>query len=139
MAHKRRISVVNDYPAFLDMISEALDGEGYEVQMIPKHQGAFEQLKSWEPELIVLDLVLGNAAAGWGLLDQIKFDPEIGRLPILLCSAATKEIREVEPSLQAKGVEYLEKPFELETFLQKISKMLDRMEPATVPEKGKRG
>lgn len=132
MASKPRISVVNDYPAFLEMVEEALVGEGYEVQTIPKHQGAFEQLKSWGPDLIVLDLVLGNIAAGWGLLDQIKFDPELGGLPILLCSAATKEIREVAPSLPAKGVEYLEKPFDLETFLQKLSKMIERSSSGTV-------
>lgn len=124
MGQKFRITVINDYPAFLEMIAEALSSEGYEVQTIPKHQDAFDALKRWEPDLIVLDLVLGNASVGWGLLDQIRFAPETERIPVLLCSAATKEVREVAPSLSAKGVEYLEKPFELDTFLQKLAKML---------------
>jgi CheY-like chemotaxis protein len=139
MARKRRISVVNDYPAFLDMISEALTGEGYEVQALPKHQDAFEQIKSWAPDAIVLDLVLGNAEVGWGLLDQIKFDPELGRLPILLCSAATREIREVAPSLRSKGIDFLEKPFELEIFLQKLDKLIERAKQDGVAQKGEGG
>ena len=138
MAHKLRITVINDYPAFLEMIAEALSAEGYEVQTIPKHQDAFEQLKDWEPDLIVLDLVLGNATVGWGLLDQIKFDPQTERIPVLLCSAATKEMREVVPSLSAKGVDYLEKPFDLDTFLQKLAKLISGTKADTSAEKGER-
>jgi DNA-binding response OmpR family regulator len=138
MTRKLRITVINDYPAFLEMIDEALSSEGYEVQTIPKHQGAFEQLKEWGPDLIVLDLVLGNAPAGWGLLDQIKFDQATEQIPVLLCSAATKEIREVVPSLTAKGVDYLEKPFDLDTFLAKLTKLIASAKPATASNKAGR-
>jgi CheY-like chemotaxis protein len=139
MARKKRISVINDYPPFLEMITEALDAEGYEVQPIPKHQGAFDQVKAWRPDLIVLDLVLGNATIGWGLLDQIKLDPEMEKIPILLCSAATKEIREIAPSLMAKGVDYLEKPFELDIFLQKVARLIKDPKPSTAAKKEERG
>jgi DNA-binding response OmpR family regulator len=139
MARKKRITVINDYPAFLEMVSQALTDEGYDVQTIPKFQGAFDQLKSWESDLIVLDLVLGNAEAGWELLDLIKFDPETSKLPILLCSAATKDVREVAPSLSAKGVEYLEKPFELDVFLAKLAKMIEDSASKTEMEPKRKG
>jgi CheY-like chemotaxis protein len=139
MARKKRITVINDYPAFLEMVSQALNDEGYDVQAIPKFQGAFDQLKDWESDLIVLDLVLGNAEAGWELLDLIKFDPQTSKLPVLLCSAATKDVREVAPSLSAKGVEYLEKPFELDVFLDKLAKMLEDIETQAKAEPKRKG
>jgi len=125
MARKYRIAVINDYPAFLEMIDEALSDEGYEVLTLAKYQGAFDQIKRWSPDLIVLDLVLGDAQVGWSLLDQLKFDPETSKLPILLCSASTRDVREVAPSLIAKNVDYLEKPFELDTLLHRLTKLLE--------------
>jgi len=46
MARKKHVTVVNDHPEFLALLSEFLDEEGYEVSALPKHQGAFEQIKA---------------------------------------------------------------------------------------------
>lgn len=38
MAHKQRVTILNDYPEFLDLMVDFLTEEGYEVVPIPKHQ-----------------------------------------------------------------------------------------------------
>lgn len=117
---KKRITVVNDYPEFLDMIDELLQEEGYEVTTLPKHQGAFEQIKASQPDVVICDLVFDNEPIGFALVDMLYLEPKTRAIPIILCTAATDKIREISPSLDAKGIRWLEKPFAIEDLLKRI-------------------
>lgn len=117
MARKKRVTVVNDHPEFLTLLTEFLTEEGYEVTTIPKHQGAFEQIKASTPDVVICDLIFDNMPAGWAVLDMLYLDPETRAIPLILCSAATREVQQVAPSLAGKGIVWLEKPFELEALL----------------------
>jgi CheY-like chemotaxis protein len=118
MAHKKHVMVVNDHPEFLSLLSEFLDEEGYQVSALPKHQGAFEQIKTSSPDIVICDLMFDNIPAGWALLDMLYLDPATRAIPVILCSAATRQIQETMPSLAGKGILWLEKPFELEKLLE---------------------
>jgi DNA-binding response OmpR family regulator len=124
MTSKRRIMIVNDYPEFLDMMAEVLEEEGFEVLTLPKHQGAFEQIKAAQPDLVICDLILETAGAGLSLVDMLTLDPQTTGVPVLVCSAATQYIREIAPSLDAKGILWLEKPFTLEQLMVKVNACL---------------
>ncbi|HEX5691866.1 MAG TPA: response regulator [Roseiflexaceae bacterium] len=117
MSQKKHITVVNDHPEFLALMSEFLTEEGYDVTAIPKHQGAFDQIKASQPDIVICDLVFDNMPAGWAVLDMLYLDPSTRSIPLILCSAATRQVQEASPSLAGKGVIWLEKPFELETLL----------------------
>jgi CheY-like chemotaxis protein len=117
MARKKRVTVVNDYPEFLALLTEFLTEEDYEVTTIPKHQGAFEQIKASSPDVVICDLIFDNTPVGWSLIDMLYLDPETRVIPLILCSAATREVQQVAPSLAGKGIIWLEKPFELEALL----------------------
>ena len=125
MARKKRVTVVNDHPEFLALLAEFLGEEGYEVLTIPKHQGAFEQIKESKPDIIICDLMFDNMPAGWALLDMLYLDPDTRALPVILCSAATKQVQEVSASFAGKGIVWLEKPFELEKLLDLLSGIED--------------
>jgi CheY-like chemotaxis protein len=113
--------VVNDYPDFLTLVTDFLTEEGYEVIPLVKHQGAFEQIKADMPDVVICDLIFDNIPAGWALLDMLYLDPATRKLPVILCSAATRQVQEVTPSLASKGIIWLEKPFELETLLNLLA------------------
>jgi CheY-like chemotaxis protein len=117
MAPKKRVTVVNDHPEFLALVAEFLSDEGYEVTPLPKHQGAFEQIKLSKPDIVICDLIFDNMPAGWALLDMLYLDPETRPIPVILCSAASRQVQEAAPSLAGKGIIWLEKPFELERLL----------------------
>ena len=118
MAQKKRVTVVNDHPEFLALLADFLGEEGYDVLTLPKHQGAFEQIKNSKPSIIVCDLMFDNLPAGWALLDMLYLDPETRSIPVILCSAATKQVQEAAASFAGKGIAWLEKPFELEKLLE---------------------
>jgi CheY-like chemotaxis protein len=121
-----RVLVINDNPEFLEMIEDLLEDEGYAVSVFAKSQGAIERVREARPDVVVLDVMFGHSAEGWALLDMIKLEPSTKDIPILVCSAATKEVREIAPSLDAKGISYLEKPFELNDFVERLNRLLGR-------------
>lgn len=122
MPTQNRVTVVNDHQDFLELLAEFLGEEGYEVTTIAKHQGAFEQIKASQPDIVVCDLMFDNAPAGWALLDMLYLDPTTRAIPLILCSAATRHVQEIAPSLASKGILWLEKPFELEKLLEMLQK-----------------
>ncbi len=121
MARKKRVLVVNDYPEFLALLTDFLTEEGYDVVPLVKHQGAFEQIKADMPDVVICDLIFDNIPAGWALLDMLYLDPQTRAIPIILCSAATRQVQEAVPSLAGKGIIWLEKPFELEALLDLLA------------------
>ena len=121
MARKKNVTVVNDHPEFLALMTEFLTEEGYEITAIPKHQGAFEQIKASRPDIVICDLVFDNMPAGWALLDMLYLDPETRAIPVILCSAATRQVQEASASFAGKGIIWLEKPFELEALLDLLA------------------
>lgn len=117
---KKHVTIVNDEPSFLHLMSDFLGDEGYHVTAIPKHQVAFEQIKQSKPDLIICDLIFGGEAEGIGLVDMLYFDPETRSIPLIVCSADIPQVRDISPSLEAKGIRWLEKPFEFERLLAMI-------------------
>jgi len=118
MAGKKRVTVVNDTPEFLALLEEFLSEEGYDVTIIPKHQGAFDQIKASLPEVVICDLIFDNMPAGWAVLDMLYLDPATRSIPVILCSAATRQVQEAAASFAGKGIVWLEKPFALESLLE---------------------
>ena len=125
MAHTKKVTVVNDHPEFLALLADFLGDEGYEVLTIPKHQGAFEQIKNSNPDVIICDLIFDNMPAGWALLDMLYLDPQTRPIPLILCSAASKQVQEAAASFAGKGIVWLEKPFELEKLLDLLDSIDD--------------
>jgi CheY-like chemotaxis protein len=115
---KKHVTVINDHPEFLALLADFLGEEGYDVTPIPKHQGAFEQIKASQPDVVICDLIFDNIPAGWAVLDMLYLDPVTRAIPVILCSAATKQVQEAVPSFVGKGILWLEKPFELEKLLE---------------------
>lgn len=122
---KKRVIVVNDHPEFLSLMVDFLSDEGYDVVPLPKHQGAFEQIKLAQPDIVICDLMFDHMPAGWAVLDMLVLDPETRTIPLVLCSAAIRQVQEVAPSLAAKGILWLEKPFELEQLLDILENIDD--------------
>jgi CheY-like chemotaxis protein len=125
MAHTKKVTVVNDHPEFLALLADFLGDEGYEVSTIPKHQGAFEQIKSSHPDVIICDLIFDNMPVGWALLDMLYLDPQTRAIPVILCSAASRQVQEAAASFAGKGIVWLEKPFELEKLLDLLGGIED--------------
>ncbi len=75
------IVVVNDDTAFLQLMEQLLDDEGYEAEALKSTTNAIEHIKKRRPALIILDVRINNEESGLVLLDLMTLDPERDRSP----------------------------------------------------------
>ncbi|MBI2755651.1 MAG: response regulator transcription factor [Chloroflexi bacterium] len=125
-----RVLVVDDDEALLALVSELLDLENYEVQVHMRWEDAHDVAQAFQPDVIVLDLRIGEEETGWRVLDLLTLDPRTRSIPVVLCSGAVESLRRRAPALREEhGITALSKPFRLDALLEKIEEALKHYPP----------
>lgn len=119
-----RISVINDNPQFLELMSAILEEDsGYDVSLHSGDEMPMADLRAARPQLIIVDLVLG-ATSGWDIVTLARADDALAPCPIIICSADISQLRARAPELEQVGnIHVLEKPFEIDD----LTRMVDRL------------
>jgi CheY-like chemotaxis protein len=121
--HQKHILVVNDTQEILDLMQELLEDEGYHVTTSLAFLD-MGKLKTLAPDLIVQDLLFEQTQEqGWKFLTLVRLDPELARIPLILCTAAVQTVKEPEMAeqLDRLGVRVVLKPFLIEDLLTAIA------------------
>jgi CheY-like chemotaxis protein len=121
-----RIAVIDDDSTFLELMQDLLAvGEGYEVFTCASWVDSFEFVKRVEPDLVMLDLMLGREQAGWAVLKLLRADPDTTEIPVILCSAAVPMLSNHASRVNGfTAVETVAKPFDVEDLLDTIVRLL---------------
>jgi DNA-binding response OmpR family regulator len=120
---KKRILIVEDEQHIADGLKLNLTLQGYEVVIAADGVKGLDLWKEWQPDLIVLDIMLPGID-GLSILRNIRLEDE--KIPILILSARGG-IDDKIKGLQYGVDDYLAKPFELEEFLLRIARLLKRI------------
>jgi two-component system alkaline phosphatase synthesis response regulator PhoP len=117
---KKRILVIEDEGHIAEGLRLNLALQGYDVMIAPDGVSGLDQWKKWQPDLIVLDIMLPGID-GFAVLQSIRLEDE--QVPILILSA--KSALDDKVKGLSHGVDdYLTKPFELEELLLRIERLL---------------
>jgi CheY-like chemotaxis protein len=121
-----RIAVIDDDAVFLELMQDLLGAsEGYEVVVCAKWAAAFEFVKHTQPDLIMLDLMLGREQTGWAVLELLRSDPATCQTPVILCSAAVPALNATAARINGHiAVEAVPKPFDVDHLLNTIARLL---------------
>jgi CheY-like chemotaxis protein len=122
------IAVVNDDTDFLALMYELLTGEGYRCVIYNESDQVYAHIKAEHPDLVTLDIRMGNPEAGWTILELLRLDPTTAPMPVIVCSADTIFLRAKEAALRALHCDILEKPFDLDALLLKIVLALETLD-----------
>jgi len=117
---EKLIAVVNDDTAFLSLMNDLLNAEGYQTLLCIESDKAYETLKEKNPDLLILDIRMERPDTGWMVLELIRLDPTTTNIPVIICSADAVFLREKAELLRKHGCDILEKPFELRDLLEKV-------------------
>jgi CheY-like chemotaxis protein len=130
---RSRIAVIDDDVVFVDLMQDLLaSGEGYEVVSTPQWLQSFEFIKEVQPDLVILDLMLGREQTGWSVLELLREDPATARIPVILCSAAAPALTHLNAAANGHGaLEAVAKPFDVDHILEVIERLLSRGRPST--------
>lgn len=131
---KKHILVVNDDPAILELFHDLLVEEGYEVTLdkFTRQTGELLQsIKELEPDLVVMDFIIGREDSGWQLLQAAKMDRSTRDIPVVVCTGAVKQVTELSNHLDSLGVHTVIKPFDIDNLLEIIDKVWDSQKSPT--------
>ncbi len=87
---KKRILIIDDEPDFSDSIKERLHIHDFSCSTLSSPEKVLERALHWRPNLILLDLGLPNIS-GLGLLRELKRDPRLHNIPVVILSGISDE------------------------------------------------
>ena len=128
----KQILVVDDKHELLHLMRRVLEDEQYQVSILQDGRDAFAQMKTQLPDLLILDLRLGDIS-GQDVLKQLKDDPVTAEIPVIVYTAAVLEAEQVTRSVESnpdlyQSVHVVQKPFDLESLLALVKKTLEESE-----------
>ncbi|MDB5152957.1 MAG: response regulator transcription factor [Mucilaginibacter sp.] len=112
----RRILVVDDNEDILDILKLILEGYDYEVITLADGNLLFDQIKEFKPDLILLDIMLGNID-GRELFKIVRSNKETQNMPIILVSASHNLS---ELFMPGSHTDFLAKPFDITELIDKV-------------------
>lgn len=134
MAEKQRILIVDDDENIADLISLYLTKECFETQIVGDGESALVAVKEFNPNLILLDLMLPGID-GYQVCREVR--KEELQVPIIMLSAKG-EVFDKVLGLELGADDYMEKPFDSKELVARVKAVLRRYKPAVaetpVPE-----
>lgn len=122
------VMVINDVPDLLTVLRAILEDEGYRVSLDTFSdfdlEAKFAHIAEVKPDALILDLVIGSELLGWQLLQRIKLDRALAQMPIVICTAAARQVEEIGAHLRTMGVAVILKPFDIDSLLEAVEHAL---------------
>lgn len=106
--HRGRILVVDDTPANLSLLLDALTEAGYEILVAESGRSALALLEHTTPELILLDLVMPGLD-GVATCQRIRQRPDCADVPVLFMTAVEEPAQKLR-AFAAGARDYITKP-----------------------------
>jgi two-component system OmpR family response regulator len=117
-----RLLVVDDEPTILELLSASLRYAGFDVRTAATGNEALQALHSYEPDLLVLDVMMPDLD-GFTVARRLRADG--ARIPVLFLTARDATEDKVT-GLTLGGDDYVTKPFSLEEVVARIRAVLRR-------------
>ena len=119
---KFKILIVEDDPVIQTQLKNLLAGNGYEAETITDFQNVMEQVKSFAPHLLLLDIKLpGND--GFMICSQIR---AVSDMPVIFVTSSNTDMDELN-SIMLGGDAFMTKPYNTAILLAKIDALLKRV------------
>tara|TARA_A100001011_G_scaffold25479_1_gene25150 strand:- start:656 stop:1021 length:366 start_codon:yes stop_codon:yes gene_type:complete len=118
-----KILIVEDNEMNRDMLSRRLTRKGYEIEMAVNGQEGLDKMRSWAPDLVLMDMGL-PVLDGWEATSQAKADGELSSIPIIALTAHAMEA-DRQKALAAGADDFDTKPVNLSGLLEKIENQLN--------------
>lgn len=117
---KTRVLYVEDEVFLAKIVSETLQGRGYDVILESDGGKAVDQFNKEKPDVCVLDIMLPNKD-GFAIADEIRDKDE--QVPIIFLSAKS-QTSDVINGFKTGANDYIRKPFSIEELIVRIENVL---------------
>ena len=124
-----RILVVEDEVDIRQILAYNLGQAGHEVLTADRGSVALDLARKELPDLVLLDLMLPDIS-GLEVCRQLKSDPALREVPVMMLTARSEEIDRVV-GFELGADDYVVKPFSVRELMLRVQAVLRRARPAT--------
>ena len=130
-----RVLLVEDNVDLAYGLQNNLEIEGYEVRVAETGETGLEQAEEWDPDLIILDLMLPDLD-GYRVLQHLRKSGVL--TPVLILTARGEESDKVL-GFRLGADDYVTKPFGVLELLARVEAILRRIKGASAADSGEGG
>jgi CheY-like chemotaxis protein len=113
------ILMADDQPDNLTLLTRYLEAEGYHFIKAKDGLETLEILRSEMPDLVLLDVNMPHKD-GFTVLEEIRADPAIRHIPVIILTAARQDSIAVQFGLNLGADDYITKPFDRRELIARI-------------------
>ncbi len=117
-AERSLVLLADDNGDMRHYVKRLLRSAGYRVETAANGEEALAAIRGAKPDLILSDVMMPKLD-GFGLLRQVRRDPQLREIPVLLLSARAGEEARVE-GIRSGADDYLTKPFSARELLARV-------------------
>jgi DNA-binding response OmpR family regulator len=126
-----RVLVVEDDPDIAELVSRYLDRAGYSSTRVTSGREALEAVRSKQPDLIVLDLMLPQID-GLEVCRLLRANDSTSAIPIIMLTARAEEAERIV-GLEVGADDYIAKPFSPNELVARVRALLRRAQRHDAP------
>ena len=117
-----KILIVNDDPGIVNTLSTILKARSYKVSVASSGVDGLEKAKADRPDLVIVDVAISDMN-GFEVCAKLKAERSTRSVPVIMISenGGSESVRRAHT---AGASDYLVKPFDLFTLLNKLNKVL---------------
>lgn len=119
---RAKIVVADDDLDLCELLAMKLRQSDFEVFMALDGIQAIEMVRSIEPDLVILDIMM-PLMTGMEVLRQMKSEPVIADIPVILMTAKRQE-NDVTSGYALGVVDYIVKPFNLKDLVVQVKTVI---------------
>lgn len=129
VSEKQKILVVDDDQHIAELISLYLMKDGYDTQEVYDGKKALEAVTTYQPDLILLDLMLPGMD-GYQVCAEVR---KTSKVPIIMLTAKGETFDKVL-GLELGADDYIVKPFDAKELVARVKAVLRRYEAGSAKE-----
>ena len=119
----KRILIVDDEEVIRKFLKIHLSKLGYEVAEAEDGEKAIEKIRGGKFDLIICDVMMPNKN-GWEVIKEVKSNPELNEIPIILLTAKNDEV-DMFKGYELGANYYMTKPFTKDQLLYGLKLMFE--------------
>jgi len=125
----KKILLIDDDPDLLNAVRMILESKNYNVAMAFGGIEGLEKAKTENPDLIVLDVMMPDKD-GYSVCKELKSNPELSRIPVILLTAVVSHISTTrftqQMGMETEADDYIDKPVEPNVLVKRIEALLSK-------------
>jgi CheY-like chemotaxis protein len=121
--NKKKIMVVDDEENLVELVKKLLEQEGYEVVTALNGKKCLNKLKTFKPDLILLDMMMPGMS-GREVCERIRKNPKTKSLKIAFLTVARFSEIGKDVLKKLRVLDYITKPFDNDDLIRRVKQLV---------------